>query len=140
MAMPALLTSASSRPKRFAISSIAFVAVFGIGHVAGNSQRHVGLADRRKSALQILAVDIEQRDAPAVGEKSLGGRKPDAARRAGHQCNLVCGFAHRFPLHPHAPVNAVLPGCVKDAAAPHKATSARLLASAPVLRDSLTNK
>src|SRR5450759_3770656 len=60
-------------------------------------ERDVWFVQRCESALQILAVDIEQHHAPAVDEKSLGGRQSDPTRRSGHQCDLLCCFAHRPP-------------------------------------------
>ena len=45
---------------------------------------------------KLVAVDVEQRHAPAVGEKPLGGREPDAARGAGDQGNFRTGI-HHFP-------------------------------------------
>ena len=56
-----------------------------VGDIAGDGERHVRLADRGHRLLQIVAVDVEQRHAPALGEKALGGGKPDAARGAGDE-------------------------------------------------------
>ena len=66
-----------------------------VGDVAGRCARVTsGLAERRERALQVLAVDVEQRHAPALGEKALGGGEPDAARGAGDQGGFRCGLAH----------------------------------------------
>ena len=48
-------------------------------------QRVVGIGQGRDRALQQFALDIEQRHLPALGEKPLGGRQPDAARGAGDE-------------------------------------------------------
>ena len=44
--------------------------------------------------MQQVALDVEQRHAPAVGEKPFGHRKPDAARGAGDQCDFLQGRGH----------------------------------------------
>ena len=49
---------------------------------------------RGVSAIERLAVDVEQRDAPSIGEKSLGGREPDPPRGSSYQRDLLCCFAH----------------------------------------------
>src|SRR5450759_4074788 len=54
----------------------------GIGDIAYKCERDVWFVQRCESALQILAVDIEQHHAPAVCEKSLGGRQSDPTRRS----------------------------------------------------------
>jgi hypothetical protein len=46
------------------------------------------------SAVQQFALDVEQRHAPALGEKPLCHRKPDAARGAGDQCDHLRGRGH----------------------------------------------
>ena len=53
-----------------------------------------GLGQRRDRALQQFALDIEQRDAPAIGEKAFRHRKPDAARGAGDQRDFLRGRGH----------------------------------------------
>jgi hypothetical protein len=99
----------------------------GIGDIAYKRERDVWFVQRCESALQILAVDIEQHHAPAVGEKSLGGRQSDPTRRSGHQCDLLCCFAHRPSPQPvcrimagHVPAIACIHCCLKDADARHK--------------------
>ncbi len=54
-------------------------------------QRLVRLRERCDRAAQQFALDVEQRDAPAFGEKPLGGGKPDPARGAGDKCDFLRG-------------------------------------------------
>ena len=89
--MPALLTSASSRPKRRSTVAIAAATAVGIGDVAMQRQRIVGVGQRRDRAVQQFALDVEQRHAPALGEKPFCRRKPDAARGAGDECDFLRG-------------------------------------------------
>jgi hypothetical protein len=58
-------------------------------------QRVVRAGQRCDRAIQQAALDVEQRDPPAVGQKALGHRKSDAARGAGDQRNLLQGGSHR---------------------------------------------
>jgi hypothetical protein len=67
-----------------------FIASVGDGR-AGSGQGGVGAGEG-------LLVDIKQCDAPSVGEESPGGRKADPARGSGHQRDLLCCCAHRFPV------------------------------------------
>ena len=93
-ATPALLTSASSRPKRRPTASIAAVTAAGIGDVASQRQRVVGVGECRNRVAQQFALDVEQRHLPALGEKAFCRRKPDAARGAGDQCDFLRGGGH----------------------------------------------
>ncbi len=56
-------------------------------------QRHRRIRVRQSCdrAIQQGALDVEQRHAPALGEKPLGDGKPDAARGAGHQRDFLVG-------------------------------------------------
>jgi len=53
-----------------------------------------GVRQRRDRALQQFALDVEQRHAPALGEKPLRHRKPDAASGASDQCDLLWERGH----------------------------------------------
>ena len=66
----------------------------GVGDVAFNGDGDIGLAERLERALQGVAVDIEQRHPPAVGQEALGGGQPDAARGAGDEGYFRCRLAH----------------------------------------------
>jgi hypothetical protein len=57
--------------------------------------RGVGVRQYRGRAAQQFALDIEQRHAPALGEKPLCHGKSDAARGAGHQRNFLRGGGHK---------------------------------------------
>ena len=57
-------------------------------------QRVVGIGEARDRAVQQFALDVEQRHAPALGEKALCRRKPDAARGAGDESDLLRGGGH----------------------------------------------
>ena len=57
-------------------------------------QRVVRVRQRSDRATQQLALDVEQRHPPALGEKPFGRRKPDAARGAGDESNLLRGGGH----------------------------------------------
>jgi hypothetical protein len=61
----------------------------GVGDVAGKRERMVGGFERGDRALQQLALDVEQRHAPPLGQEAFCNRKPDAARGAGHQCDFL---------------------------------------------------
>ena len=63
-------------------------------------QRHrsAGVRQRRDRAVQQFALDVEQRHAPALGEKPLCHRKPDAARGAGNQCDFLKGRSHGWSV------------------------------------------
>jgi hypothetical protein len=50
--------------------------------------RVVRIGQRGDRATQQFALDVEQRHAPAIGEKAFCGRKPDAARGAGDECDF----------------------------------------------------
>ena len=41
-----------------------------------------------------FAFDVEQRDAPAFGQETLGRREADTPRRAGNNCDLVLFRGH----------------------------------------------
>ena len=70
----------------------------GVGDVAMQRQRGVGVGQRRDRAVQQVALDVEQRHAPAVGEKAFGRREPDAARGAGDECDFLRGRGHRCSI------------------------------------------
>ena len=57
-------------------------------------QRIVRGGEAGDRAAQQLALDIEQRHPPALGEKSFGRRKPDAARGAGDESGFLRGGGH----------------------------------------------
>ncbi len=59
-------------------------------------QRMIRIGQRRDRAMQQFTLDVEQRDAPAFGEKPLRYRKPDAARGAGDQRDFLRGGGHAF--------------------------------------------
>ena len=61
--------------------------------------RGVGVRQYRDRAAQQFALDVEQRHAPALGEKPLCHRKPDAARGAGHQRDFLRGRGS-WVIHP----------------------------------------
>ena len=63
-------------------------------------QRHrsAGVRQRRDRAVQQFALDVEQRHAPALGEKPLCHRKPDAARGAGNQCDFLKDRSHGWSV------------------------------------------
>ena len=88
-AMPALLTSASSRPKRALTDAMAFATAFASETSQCSSSVLSGSAQRSDRAAQQFALDVEQRHRPALGEKPFGGRKPDAARGAGDERDLA---------------------------------------------------
>ncbi len=82
-ATPALLTSASSRPKRLDDEVIA--RPNGVGTETSQVSASISSDYRRcrhRARLQ-RALDVEQRDAPAIGEKALCRRQP--RRRAGRR-------------------------------------------------------
>ena len=54
----------------------------------------LGIGERRDRAVQQFALDVEQRDAPALGEKAFRHRKPDAARGTGDQRDFLRGRGH----------------------------------------------
>ena len=124
MAMPALLTSASSRPKRSATLSSAAATPAGSDTSQVMAMVVSGLPSAAKVRCEVLAVDIEQRHPPAVGEEALGGGEPDAARGAGHQGGFFQLCGHRSPrlrsLQPAFAGFLIFGQCVKDAAARHK--------------------
>ena len=66
----------------------------GIGDVAGQRQRVVRLLKRRRRARLQLALDVEQRNAPALSQKAFCGREPNAARGAGNECDFLRGRIH----------------------------------------------
>lgn len=49
---------------------------------------------RDERAAQQIAFDVEQRHAPAVGQKPFCHRKPDAARSTGDQRDLLSSIDH----------------------------------------------
>ncbi len=57
-------------------------------------QRVVGVGQASDRAAQQLALDVEQRHPPALGEKSFCRRKPDAACGAGDESNFLRGGRH----------------------------------------------
>ena len=59
--------------------------LIGQGHIAGQRQGAIRRVERRYRERQRRAIDVEQRDAPAVGEEAFRGGEPDAARRAGDE-------------------------------------------------------
>ena len=63
----------------------------GIGNVASQRQRVVGVGESSDRALQQFALDIEQRHAPAFGQEAFRRRQPDAACGAGDECDLLQG-------------------------------------------------
>ena len=103
----------------------------GIGDVAGEWRGDVGLVERGKRSLQIVAVDVEQRDAPAVGEEALRRGKPDAARGAGHQ-DATWFWYPSFPPMPASYGSYRLFNVLQWIAG--SAQCRRLLANGPVLR------
>ena len=86
-AVPALLTSASSRPKRAVSASKACAERPGIGDVAGQRQRRARARpmSAMTALLQVRGVDVEQRDLPALLQEELCGGEPDAAGGAGDE-------------------------------------------------------
>jgi hypothetical protein len=69
----------------------------GIGDVALQRQRIVGGLQRRRRVAQQFPLDVEQRDAPALGEKFLRDAEPDTTRGAGHQRDFLCVCHSRSP-------------------------------------------
>jgi hypothetical protein len=67
----------------------------GVGDVARQRQRAFRVGQCCDCGLQQFALDVEQGDAPAFGQKSFCHRKPDAARGAGDQRNFLRGGDHR---------------------------------------------
>jgi hypothetical protein len=57
-------------------------------------QRVVGVGEAGDRAVKQLALDVEQRYPPALGEKPFGRRKPDAARGAGDESDFLRGGGH----------------------------------------------
>ena len=57
-------------------------------------QRFVRIGKRLDAFPQQLALDVEQRHAPALGEKPFRDRKPDTARGAGYQRDFLQGRVH----------------------------------------------
>ena len=57
-------------------------------------QRVVGVLKAGDRAMQQRALDVEQRDLPALGEKPFRRRKPDAARGAGDESSFLRGGGH----------------------------------------------
>ena len=57
-------------------------------------QRVVGVRQAGDRAAQQFALDVEQRHAPALGEKPFCRRKPDAARGAGDESDFLRGGGH----------------------------------------------
>jgi hypothetical protein len=57
-------------------------------------ERVIRFGEPRDRLRKLLAFDVEQRHAPAVGEKAPGGCKPDAARGAGHEGDFREGGGH----------------------------------------------
>jgi hypothetical protein len=66
----------------------------GIGDVAMQRQRVVGVGEVSDRAVEQLALDVEQRHLPALGKKAFGRRKPNAARGAGDESNFLRGGGH----------------------------------------------
>ncbi len=52
-------------------------------------QRLVGVGQCVDRAIQQVALDVEQRHAPAFRQKAFGHRKPDAARGTRHQRDFL---------------------------------------------------
>jgi len=72
--------------------------LIGQGDVAGDPEHPFRRVKRGDAASERFAVDIEQRRAPAFGEKALRSRKPDAARSAGDDdCPGDCLGSHGMP-------------------------------------------
>ncbi len=65
-----------------------------VGDVAMQRDRGIGFRQCRDRAVQQFGFDVEQRHAPALGEKPFCHRKPNAARGAGHQRDFLKGRAH----------------------------------------------
>ena len=87
-ATPALLISASSRPKRRSISANAAATALASETSQVRASVASGSGERRHAFLKRFAENIEQRHAPAVGEKTFGDGKPDAAGSARDQERL----------------------------------------------------
>ena len=51
-------------------------------------QRVVGICEACDCAAQQLALDVEQRHAPALGKEAFGCREPNASRGAGDECDF----------------------------------------------------
>src|SRR6185312_16945925 len=67
----------------------------GIADVAIERQRIVRLFKGRDRAAEQLAFDVEQRHPPAIGEKTFGGRKSDAARGSRDKGDFWRGSGHQ---------------------------------------------
>jgi len=88
--MPALLTSASSWPK--VCSTLAIAAPTAPASETSQASASVSSpVDLGHRAQEQLALDVEQRHAPALGQKFLGRRKPDAARGSGDESDFLLG-------------------------------------------------
>ena len=91
------------------------------------AMRRVGIGQRGVRAIERLAVDVEQSDAPSLGEKSLGCREPDPSRGSRYECDLLHCFAH-LPdtcisvLARHLLAIACFHCFIKDAYTPYKDT------------------
>ena len=97
-ATPALLTSASSRPKRMLTADYRGRHRRASATSQCSASVWSGVVQRRHRAAQQFALDIEQRHAPAFGEKFFRNRKPDAARGAGHQRDFLDFRGHPDPF------------------------------------------
>ena len=66
----------------------------GIGDVAMQGNRIVGIRKCGDRAVQHFALDVEQRHAPAFGKKPFRHRKADATPSTGDQRDLLQGGGH----------------------------------------------
>ena len=53
----------------------------GLGDIAGQRERRLRLRDPAIAVVEQRAIDIQQGDAPALGQEASRGGEPDAARR-----------------------------------------------------------
>ena len=99
-AIPALLTSASSRPNRAPTLATASATAPASETSQGSAIVESGFARSATAPCSKVALDVEQRHAPALGEKPFGHREPDAARGAGDQSDFLRGRGHRRSTRP----------------------------------------
>src|SRR6185437_10536316 len=66
----------------------------GIGDVAIKRHGAVGVRQTGNRAAQQIVFDVEQRDAPAIGEKPFRHGEPDAACGAGDKCDFLLIWRH----------------------------------------------
>ena len=82
--MPALLITASIRPKRCAAVGDNALARLDVGEVG---DERIDVARRGAEPREAGGIAIDRRDVVACGDQRAGDRRPDAAGRAGDEHN-----------------------------------------------------